>query len=236
MKYSRITLFIILFISSIILEPSIRTILIIIAMGLLVTDKSNSVVLKIIVCIALLFIVFWSMIFKSYLINKNNFTRIKGDETLIVLGSQIIKDQPHMALKLRLDEAIKIMKKHPNIRAIVSGAQGYDEEYTEASIMKKYMVENGIKEERIILEEKATSTITNFELSKKIIEERNLNPNIIVTTNNYHAYRSEIIARKIGFKSILLVSAPSKFLNTSILNPFREVLSHLKVILVYRII
>ena len=226
----KIAVFLLLFVSTIFMEPSIRTFLLVLAMALILTVNSHNVFIKLMLCVILFFTVIFIMMFKSYYINRNNYTKIQGDETLIVLGARIINDQPHVALRLRLDEAVKIMNKFPNIKCIVTGAQGSDELYTEASIMKKYLVEKGIDGARIFLEEKSTDTIGNFKLSKELIEKEALNPNIIITTNNYHAYRASLIADHFGMK-YLLVSAPNKFFKTSVFNPFREVLSHIKVIL-----
>lgn len=218
--------------ASILIKPSFKTLLIVSALGFLITDSTNSVVIKGLTIIILIFIIFMLIQFKSYIVNRNNFNRIVGDETLIIPGAQIISDKSSIGLKLRLDKSFEILKKFPDIKCIVTGGQGSDEDYPESYVMKKYLIEKGISADRIFMEDKSTDTIQNFKYSKDIILEKSLNKNIIITTNSFHAYRCEIIAKKFGLNP-LAVSCENEFLKTSIAYPLREVLSHLKVILYF---
>ena len=65
-------------------------------------------------------------------------------------------------MKLRLDKAIEYYHSNKDINIIVSGGQGKDEIMTEALAMKNYLVENNVDEEKIILEDKATTTLENI--------------------------------------------------------------------------
>lgn len=47
-----------------------------------------------------------------------------------------------------------------------NGGKGKDEIISEAEAMKKYLIENGISEENIILEDKSKNTIQNMRFSK----------------------------------------------------------------------
>lgn len=50
------------------------------------------------------------------------------------------------------------MQEHPDRTVIVSGGQGPDEAYTEASVMARYLIEHGVDASRIIEEDKASNT------------------------------------------------------------------------------
>ena len=81
---------------------------------------------------------------------------------------------------------------------IPSGGQGKDETISEAEAMRNYLVENGINEEDIIIENKSTSTLQNLKFSKKIIDRVNSNGKVIFSTTNYHVFRSGVIANNEG--------------------------------------
>jgi len=84
-------------------------------------------------------------------------------DTVIVLGCGIWPDgRPTLALAMRLDKAVEYYMDNPHVNIIVSGGQGANEPYPEAVAMKEYLVNKGIPEEKILNENKSTSTRENF--------------------------------------------------------------------------
>ena len=61
-------------------------------------------------------------------------------------------------MQARLDVAIPYIKQHPETPVIVSGGQGADEPATEAAVMKQYLLNKGVPEKQILLENRATRT------------------------------------------------------------------------------
>ena len=64
--------------------------------------------------------------------------------------------------------------------------------------MKKYLIEQGIKEKNIIVENKSKNTYENIALSYKLI--KNKKANICYSTTNYHVLRAGLIATSQGLK------------------------------------
>ena len=64
--------------------------------------------------------------------------------------------------------------------------------------MKRYLIENGINEEDIIIENKSANTLQNMRFSKNIIDKINKDGKIIFSTTNYHVFRSGVIANNEG--------------------------------------
>ena len=62
--------------------------------------------------------------------------------------------------------------------------------------MKKCLMEQGIKEENIIVEDKSKNTYENVKLSDKIIRERNKDAKVAFSTTNYHVFRGGAIAKE----------------------------------------
>lgn len=103
-------------------------------------------------------------------------------------------------LKQRIDKAIEAFykSKNPNIRIIASGGKGNDEKISEAQAIANYIEkETTVPTDRIILEDKSTTTYENLLFSKKIGESLIENPKFLFVTNNYHVYRTSAYARKI---------------------------------------
>lgn len=125
-------------------------------------------------------------------------------DIVMVLGAGLEGDKVSPTLKTRLDGAIKYVKEtgeHDFI--IVSGGKGNDELISEAEAMRRYLVDAGIENEQIILEDKSTSTFENFKFSKEIIEKKTgkyiEDLDIKVFTNGFHCMRSYFLGKRLGY-------------------------------------
>ena len=125
---------------------------------------------------------------------------------IIILGSKINKDGTLTPLlKGRVDKAIDFGKKQyeltkKKIIYVPSGGKGKDEKIAEAEAIKKYLIENGIKEKQIIIENKSTNTFENMKFSKEKIDNVNKDAKISFSTTNYHVFRSGVIANEQGIE------------------------------------
>ena len=123
---------------------------------------------------------------------------------VIILGCKIQKDgNLTKLLKGRVDRAIEFATKQKeetgkDIVFIPSGGQGSDEIISEALAMKNYLIENGIKEKNIILEDKSTNTLENFKFSHKLMKKKDAK--IAFSTTNYHVFRSGLLATGLDIK------------------------------------
>ncbi|MBR3929710.1 MAG: YdcF family protein [Clostridia bacterium] len=111
---------------------------------------------------------------------------------IIVLGAKVNGTQPSGALRNRIDAASEYLHEYPSARVVASGGQGADEGISEAECIKRGLIQRGIDESRIIMEDKSTSTFENLTFSLPLIEGEN--PSIGLVTNNFHVYRSMKIA------------------------------------------
>ncbi len=121
----------------------------------------------------------------------------KQPEYLVVLGAGVKEDgTPTLSLANRLERSIIYAEKHPETLIVVSGGQGRTEPMSEAEAMAQYLVDRGVKPERIIIEDRATSTMENFKYTREIIGNQD---EIAFVTNDFHVFRSSILARRNGF-------------------------------------
>ncbi len=123
---------------------------------------------------------------------------------VIILGSRIRKDGTLTPLlRARVDRAIEFAENQKNntskdIIFIPSGGKGEDEIISESKAMYDYLLSKGINSENIIIEDAATNTRQNIIYSKKLIDGKNKDGNIIFSTTNYHVFRSGVIANNEG--------------------------------------
>lgn len=138
--------------------------------------------------------------------NKNK------SDLLMILGAGVNGKTPSLTLKGRLDKGIEYLKKYDdNTYVVVSGGQGRGEDISEALCMKEYLVQNGVLESKIIMEDKSTSTGENFRFSKEVIKnELGLDvesARIKVITNDFHSFRSNMIGRRNGYENLNFYSS-----------------------------
>ena len=132
----------------------------------------------------------------------------KDKDFLIVLGCALKKDgTPTPLLQGRLDRAIDFYSKQKErtgkeLMFITSGGQGADEVIPESSAMKRYLIEHGIPEERIIEENQSTSTYENMLYSKDKIWEIDPEGKVAFSTTNYHVFRSGLFARRVKMRAV----------------------------------
>lgn len=123
----------------------------------------------------------------------------REDATVIVLGALIVGDQPSRMLRGRLDAAANRLEKYPDAVCVVSGGQGADEAYSEAYVMRKYLVEQrGIAPERIYMEDRSTNTFENTRFSMELIRREGLCDTVAIATQEFHQYRAAATARRAG--------------------------------------
>lgn len=127
----------------------------------------------------------------------------KNADAVIVLGAAVHGTKPSLALQNRLNLAADYLRENENCIAILSGGMGPQEKIAEAEAMRVYLLEQGISEERIVMEKEARSTYENFLYSRKILEERFPEGyTAIFATNDFHIFRGKIAAERAGLGKI----------------------------------
>ena len=154
-----------------------------------------------------------------------------SEDALIVLGCGVKGDEPGANLTERLDAAIEYHKKNPDAIIIVSGGKGDDENLSEAKAMEKYLISHGISADKIIKEDRATSTEENFIFSKEILDEYfNEDYKIAFITNDFHIFRSSRFAALSGLKGASHVHSDTTWY-TVVPNGLRECITVLKLLI-----
>lgn len=135
-----------------------------------------------------------------------------GDTTVIVLGCKVRGEEPSLMLRQRIMAAYRYLDQNPSAMCIVSGGQGADELISEAESMKRVLVEQGIDEERIILEDRSTGTDENIRFSLEKMNEYGISGSVTIVTNEFHQLRAKLIADKYGLESYSVSARTSLWL------------------------
>lgn len=125
-------------------------------------------------------------------------------EYMLVLGAKVRADGPSVSLQNRIDKAYEYLVEHPQVIAVLSGGQGPDEHMTEAQCMFEELVAMGIDPQRLLLEDRATSTWENFQFSLDLIEKTTgVRPTKLgVLSSEYHMFRSSLFADAFGVEFV----------------------------------
>ena len=128
----------------------------------------------------------------------NYFPVRKEPDAIIVLGSGLIGDKVPPLLAQRLTKAKTIYEQFEGRpKLIVSGGQGADELTSEAEAMANYLMEQGVPQEDILIENRSRTTFENLTFSKAILEDQGLGKSVLVVTNSFHALRAGVFMRRL---------------------------------------
>lgn len=132
----------------------------------------------------------------------------KNADYIVVLGARVNGTRVTLNLKYRLDVALDYLNENEGTKVVVSGGQGKGEDITEAKAMSDYLVRNGIKSDRIILEDKSKNTNENLKFTAELIGSKT--KKVVIVSNDFHIYRAKCIAKKMGYTDASGASAKTK--------------------------
>lgn len=144
---------------------------------------------------------------EGLILSRYTATARPGADYVIVLGAQWKPEGPSEVLRRRLDKALQYLNDNPDTYVIVSGGQGSNEPVSEAAGMRQYLVDAGIDEERILMEDASANTYENLVFSGRLLDPEN--DRIVIITNNFHMFRALGIAKKQGYKNVEGLAASS---------------------------
>ena len=94
----------------------------------------------------------------------------------------------------RLEHSLEIIKKHPVKKIVLTGGVGVKGNYNESEFMLNYLIANGVEKNKIIVENKSTTTEENNENIMKMLELNHAqNPvQIVLVSQELHLFRIKL--------------------------------------------
>lgn len=115
---------------------------------------------------------------------------------VLILGGPLEGENPSPLLFERIKKGAELLEKDSHLKAVVSGGvTDKTVSLSEAEIMRNSLLDLGISEERIILENEAKTTLQNFKYTKKLLGE---GARAAFVTNEFHIWRSKRIMKAAG--------------------------------------
>ncbi|MDR2896423.1 MAG: YdcF family protein [Propionibacteriaceae bacterium] len=134
---------------------------------------------------------------------------------VLVLGSGLIKGQVPRLLASRLNQGKALLARSDRQglpgTIVVSGGQGSNESRSEAAAMGEYLRRSGIRPDRIIEEDRSRNTAENLANSEQLLAAYGLEGRVAVVTNNFHAFRSAMLMRRLGLPGYVIGSSTASY-------------------------
>ena len=155
-----------------------------------------------VISVSVIYVSVCFLIYMIYSVFLQIIPRKKDFDYVIIHGAGLLEgERVSRLLADRLDKAIEVYHKDPTPPYLIpSGGRGDDENISEAEAMANYLIEKGIPEDRIIREDRSTTTFENLRNSKEIIDSMDSPRYTALVTSNYHVYRALRYCRKVGLK------------------------------------
>lgn len=143
---------------------------------------------------------------------------VRGDvDYVVMLGSGLIGGErvpPLLASRLRKgleihDRQVARGGRPPVL--LTSGGQGPDEKLPEAAAMAGWLTANGAPADRVRREDRSRSTDQNLRYSRAIMAAEDPGYRCVVVTNNFHAFRAALTARRTGVNGQVLGSPTARY-------------------------
>ncbi|MBR0600400.1 YdcF family protein [Sinanaerobacter chloroacetimidivorans] len=166
--------------------------------------KKYKRVISILVSIFLIWFVIHTLIITIDGLNDD----LGKSDVVVVLGNKIEPNgTPSVRLQGRLNKAIELYEKGYFDYIIVSGGFG-KEGYSEAIVMKEYLLEKGISSDCIMVDEEGNDTYSTAKNTKKIMDQRGFHT-VTVISQFYHITRTRLAFHKAGLDDVYTVHSTS---------------------------
>lgn len=118
-------------------------------------------------------------------------------DAIVVLGAAQYDGRPSPQLRARLDHALELWRQGLASTIMVTGGKLPDDRFTEAETSRAYLVERGVPESAIMLENEGRTTYESLAAAAPMLLDAGL-PDVVLVSDSYHLKRSDLIADGLG--------------------------------------
>jgi vancomycin permeability regulator SanA len=120
-------------------------------------------------------------------------------DTIVVLGAAQYNGRPSAVLQARLNTTLEAWNAGYAPWIIVTGGKLEGDVYTEAETSRNFLVDNGVPESAILLENEGHSTEQSLDGVAKLMNDHQLHTALFVS-DGFHLLRTKYIAKSLGIK------------------------------------
>lgn len=163
---------------------------------------------KRVIYILIIIVPIWFMIHTLIITIDGLNDNLGKSDAAVVLGNKVELDgTPSIRLQGRLDKAIELYEKGYFDYIIVSGGVG-KEGYSEAIVMKEYLMAEGISSDSILLDEEGNDSYMTAKNTKKIMDQGGFRT-VTVISQFYHIARVRLAFHKVGLNEVYTAHSTS---------------------------
>jgi len=118
-------------------------------------------------------------------------------DAIVVLGAAQYNGRPSPVLRARLDATYRVWKDGVAPVIIVTGGKMPGDRFTESEASRDYLVDLGVPETAILLENEGRTSQTSLQRVGQIARERGIH-SVVIVTDGFHLFRSKLIADRNG--------------------------------------
>jgi uncharacterized SAM-binding protein YcdF (DUF218 family) len=118
-------------------------------------------------------------------------------EAIVVLGAAQYNGRPSPVLRARLDRALAVWEAGLAPFVVVTGGRLAGDAFTEAEAGRDYLIEHGVPEAAILLENEARDSWESMQGVAGLLEARSLS-RVLLVSDGFHLLRVKIMARNLG--------------------------------------
>lgn len=125
--------------------------------------------------------------------------RPRPAQVILVLGAAAYGTRPSPVLRERLRHALTLYKEGFAPRLLFTGGRRKATDLTEAEVARRWMVEAGVAEEDILMEDRSRSTQENLVNAAEVMRDQDLD-SVILVSDPLHLARARLIAEGLGLE------------------------------------
>ena len=155
------------------------------------------------ILIVLIVIILVPVIINFYVILSTENRIVSNDSKLltdidyiVILGAGIRRGKPSPMLEDRLKTGISLYNKDISNKILITGDHMNDD-YDEVTVMKNYLLDQGILEEDIVLDNYGISTYDSIYRVKDVYKANK----VVIVSQRYHLYRALLLSNNLNLES-----------------------------------
>jgi uncharacterized SAM-binding protein YcdF (DUF218 family) len=121
-------------------------------------------------------------------------------DAIVVMGAAQYNGRASSVLSARLDHALTLYEQGYAPFIIVTGGKLEGDVYTEAGVSEQYLLDRGVPQEAILMEDAGGDTWESMEAVGDIASGREIDT-VLLVSDGFHLYRSERMAEAVGLEA-----------------------------------
>jgi uncharacterized SAM-binding protein YcdF (DUF218 family) len=119
-------------------------------------------------------------------------------QSALVLGAAQYNGQPSPLFRARLEAARRLYQRGAVERVVVTGGVGVGDIYAEGTVGRRYLIRQGLPQNRVLAETKSRNTVENLRLAQKLLPP---GEPVALVTDGIHAMRALALAQAFGIEA-----------------------------------